>query len=202
MDMPRVELPRALTEGPGPLQALGYLLFVAIVYGMLAITPSATAAWRWGAPVCVSALLLITWFSTERRRITCTEQGITVSTRNLLTRPRQSACLWSDVTATTYSYRPFRVSEPADPGSPEEGIFAVQTSQGTAVMISDRRFSYFEESVAICNAHTPQLPYIWEHRQRPPLRHHLRFGGVSMDFGPWRPADEVWEPDYVQVPRP
>jgi hypothetical protein len=46
-------------------------------------------------------------------------------------------------------------------------------------MISDLHFNYFEEFVAICNAHTPQLPYIWEHR----------------------PAEEMDQADYVQVPR-
>jgi hypothetical protein len=203
MDMPPVvELPRTFTERPGLGRALGYLLFGAIVYGGLAITPSATAAWRWGTLVCMSTLALISWFSAGTRRITCTEQGITVSTRRLLSELRQSACLWSDVTAMTYTYRPgIPGSAKGSGGSLPEGTFAVETSQGAAVMISDRSFAYFEEFVAICNAHTPQLPYIWEHRQRLPFRHQMRFPGGSMSFGPVRSMDEVWPPDYFQVPR-
>jgi hypothetical protein len=56
---------------------------------------------------------------------------------------------------------------PAIWGGLPKATFAVETSQGTAVTVSDSRFAYFEEFVAICNAHTPQLPYIWEHHQRP-----------------------------------
>ena len=171
---------------------------------MMAIAPSTPTSWRWGDLVGMSALALIAWFGLGTRRITCTEQGITVSTRRPLTGLRQSACLWSDVTATTYTYHPGRTGLPGslgDPGSLPEGTFAVETSRGTAVTISDRRFAYVEEFVAICNAHTPHLPYMWEHRQRPLPRHHMRFGGVSMAFGPAVPADEVWQPDYIQVPR-
>jgi hypothetical protein len=164
---PRVVLPRTFTERSGYSGPLGLLLFAG-AFGYL--QQGLPAALRWGALVCASALALSAWFSAKTRRITCTEQGITVSTH--------------------YRGHSF-----------PKATFAVETSEGTAVRISDRRSRYFEEFVAICNAHTPQLPYIWEHRQRPPFRHQMRFPSGSMSFGRVRSMDEVWPPDYFQVAR-
>jgi hypothetical protein len=187
---PRVELPRTFTERRGLRGALGFLLFGAIVYGM-SIAPWPPASWpalaliAWFAP----GLALIAWFSLGTRRIICTAQGITVSTRSLLTGLRQSVYPWSDVTATTYTYTGCL-----------EATFAVESlTNYTPVTISDSTFAHFEEFVAICNAQTPQLPYIWEHRQRPLPRHHMRVGGVSMAFGP---EGGMWQLDYFRVFRP
>jgi hypothetical protein len=173
---PRVELPRTFTERSGYVGPFVVLLIGAIGYGLLARN-GFPAALCWGALVCASALALIAWFSAETRQITCTEQGLTVSTRSRLSGLRQSVCLWSDVTATTYTYAWRWGSEG---GGLPEATFAVETSQGTAVTFSDRHFGkfFFEEFVAICNTHTPQLPYIWEHHPR-----------------------EVFQPDYFQVPQ-
>jgi hypothetical protein len=193
---PRVVLPRTFTERSGYFGPLGLLLFAA-AFGYL--QQGLPAALRWGALVCASALALSAWFSAKTRRITCTEQGITVSTRSRRTGLRQRVCLWSDVTATTYTYH--RADTHYRGHSSPKATFAVETSQGTAVTISDRRSRYFEEFVAICNAHTPQLPYIWEHRQRPPFRHQMRIPGGSMSFGRVRSMDEVWPPAYFQVAR-
>ena len=188
MDMPRVELPRTFTERSGYFGPLGVLLVGALAYWKLEGLP---ATLRWGVLVCASALALNAWLSAKTRRITCTEQGITASTRSLRTGLRQSVCLWSDITATTYTY-----DRRGSANRLPMATFAVQTSRGTAVKITHPGLAYFEEFVAICNAHTPQLPYIWEHRRRP--LHHTRFGDVSMAFGP---ADKVFQPDYFQVPR-
>jgi hypothetical protein len=187
---PRVELPRTFTDPRGLRGALDCLLFGAMVYGFMAIGPW-PAPLRWGDLVCMSVGALIAWFSLGTRRIICTKQGITVSTRSLLTGLRQSVCPWSDVTATTHTYNPACLGE---------GTFAVETSQGTAVTIIDTRLapSAFKEFVAICNAQTPQLPCIWEHRQRPLPRHHMRVGGVSMACGP---QDEMSQPDFFKVRR-
>jgi hypothetical protein len=196
---PPVELPRTFTERWGDFGSFalvfvaGLLLFVGLWLFASASTvcdssgcvipatafsqPGLRPALGRGALVCGIAVALFAAFgvSVRLRRITCTAQGITVFTRSVWTGLRQRVCLWSDVTATTYTHHPQRgdASEP-------HGTFAVETSEGTAVQIRDRngsfRCAYFDEFVAICNARTRHLPYIWARPPRCP-------------------------PDYIQVPR-
>jgi hypothetical protein len=72
-------------------------------------------------------LALHAWSTALTRRITCTAQGITVSTHSLRTGLQHSVCPWSDVTATTCTYD--------RAGSLPKATFAVETSQGAAVAI-------------------------------------------------------------------
>jgi hypothetical protein len=107
----------------------------------------------------MSALALIGWAYFGTMRITCTKQDITMSSRRLLGGLYRRNCRWSYVTATTYTY------DPGGPGGSAHETFAVETSEGPVVRMNDAWGNSFEEFVAICNAHTPHLPYIWV---RPP----------------------------------
>ena len=119
----------------------------------------------WGVLVCTSAVALTGWACLGTMRITCTKQGITTSRRRLLGGGRQRNYRWCYVTATTYTYGEYA----------GHGTFAVETSEGTAVRINHGWFTplrntrgtavRIDEFVAICNARTPHLPYIWV---RPP----------------------------------
>ena len=190
-----VELPRTFTERWGDVGSVVLLMFgpVPLLFVGLWLVGSASGvcggceipataysqpglrpALGRGALVCGIAVVLFAGFgvSVRLRRITCTAQGITVFTRSVWTGLRQRVCRWSDVTAATYTYH-------SDVTAPY-GTFAVETSEGTAVKIRHGngsfqvrggalkpafRCTYFDEFVAICNARTPHLPYIWV---RPP----------------------------------
>jgi hypothetical protein len=85
------------------------------------------------------------------------ECAIPLSTRCWPTRPRQSTCLWSEVTATAYIYHPAEVPSSPQSRIQDEGTFEVETAQGTAVTISDRhRQSCHAVSTAV--PHSGHLP--------------------------------------------
>lgn len=129
--------------------------------GLLGAALAAVAPWAGMLVLAATAAAPIAlWTLLPRQVVTCTPDGFRVVGCSRGRSWTAGPYRWSEVTAIAYE----EVESPSLLGTRVRqriSFFSVEAASGQVVRISHRT-SDFEDLIAVFNAMTPHLPYIWE----------------------------------------